>query len=397
MTPATPPTAPPQFGNAPVLVVTREEQGMKLLRFLERRLSVAGAKSVFYKWIRTGQVRINGNRAKPHDLLTQEDTVRIPPFAFAFTGGGCSRIAPGMGDERNPPSPKTSGGSFPPLLGADLPVLSSTDDIMVLVKPGGLPVQPGSRHADSVTGRLASAFAYEAFVPAPAHRLDRHTSGLLLVGLSHETQRNLHAWFRGRDIIKEYLTWVIGCWPHPGPCLLHDALTMVRDRAGMERMAARSGGVIPLGAVRDKDSNAGMKRGTACNVPPEQALSAMMPIRRVERRDLPSSLRHAGDGATLLLVRLLTGKKHQIRIQTTSRECPVIGDGRYGGPSFSAMLLHAFALRLPNNENGPAEYVALPDWPAPFFPEATELATARRELEQAMEVLSIQQSTNACP
>ncbi|MFR7887637.1 MAG: pseudouridine synthase, partial [Bilophila wadsworthia] len=151
------------------LQVTAAEAGQKLLQFLSRRFEEP--QSVLHRWIRTGQVRINGGRAKPFDRVELNDEIRVPPFAGA--GTKAERV------------PASSGGKELP------PIVAETADVIVFCKPSGLPVHPGTGHTDSLTTRLEAAFAGSPFIPAPVHRLDRDTSGLLLVGKTYAAVRRL--------------------------------------------------------------------------------------------------------------------------------------------------------------------------------------------------------------
>jgi 23S rRNA pseudouridine955/2504/2580 synthase len=354
----------PAIQNAPlILTVTPEERGMKLLRFLECRLQGHAPKSMLHKWIRTGQVRVNKGRAGPYHLLEQGDTVRMPPFAIAR-----QVQTPRLTAEASA-SPDFS--HFGPDLGPGLRILGQGGGYMALAKSAGLPVQPGSANTDSVAQRLRAAFVGEPFIPAPAHRLDKHTSGVLLAGKSHAAQRRLHALFRENAVRKEYLAWVPGTWPYKKAVLLRDRLEQQADASGYETMAALPGGrITEFSESRDKP---GCDRGE-----PGLALSVVLPVCYLGHHDTtgcPPAIREA----TLLLVRLLTGRKHQIRVQLASRGFPIIGDARYGGPVFRPMLLHAFALALPpegEEEIGP-EWSLFPEWPASFMPDAAALEAAR--------------------
>ncbi len=364
------------------LEVTPEEEGMKLLRFLERRLAGAPLKALLHKWIRTGQVRLNGGRTQPFALLASGDKVRIPPFAETHA------LCPA---KRN----NAAGEVF---LGPDLPVLAADPELMVLNKPGGLPSQPGSKQEDSVSKRLARAFAGAAYIPAPAHRLDKHSSGLLLAAKTHAAQRRLHAFFAQGHVRKEYLAWVKGRWPYTEARVLEDFLVTERSSSGQEKVAALPGGRSlrvsapptetppPSGSCPTAGKKIRNGVFARCIVLPLQEL-------RGEERPLPFA------GATLLLVLLLTGRKHQIRVQLSSRGFPLIGDGRYQGTNFSQMLLHAYALSLPlsdKSQSAPApaatgaataqtmrEYTAEPPWSGAFAPEKSLLAAGRAKLAEA--------------
>ena len=307
---------------------------MKLLRFLECRLQGHAPKSLLHKWIRSGQVRVNKGRAGPYHLLKADDTVRVPPFAVARPV-----------QEAQEASCLAAGS---PALGPGLRIIAQTDDYMVLAKDSGLPTQPGSANADSVAGRLRSAFSGAAFIPAPAHRLDKNTSGLLLAGKSHAAQRRLHELFRENAIHRDYLAWVPGVWPHENAVLLQDTLA----RQDQERCG------------HDGKDHPGS----------QEARSVALPLRTIELHDpaLPRALQDIRE-ATLLLLRLLTGRKRQIRLQLSSRAFPIIGDVRHGGTAFPLMLLHAFALALPPEHEAKLSWSLLPEWPAPFAPGSAPL------------------------
>lgn len=364
---------------------------MKLLRFLERRLGEGVAQSVLYKWVRTGQVRVNGGRARPHVVLAEGDAVRLPPFA-------APPARTGEAETSGSAQPQPLGA--PPDLGPGLTPLARAGDVLVLNKAAGLASQPGG--GDSVASRLRKAFRASAFVPAPAHRLDKHTSGLMVAGLSHRAQRHLHELVKEGGLIKEYLAWVCGCPWDERPRLLRDALFVAcegkkelvaarPDKAGEVRLAPRPASEWSAGPDARKHLCAapgGVEGATGGGSP---ALCVVAVVMRLGPPDLPGALQSASPllaarGATLLLIRLLTGRKHQIRVQFASRGCPIIGDGRYGGPRFSRMLLHAFALSFTApGEGGSFSFAVSPDWPEPFSLEAASVASARERLRGALQ------------
>lgn len=454
--------------SASILEVAASEDGMKLLRFLERRLAERVPAAALHKWVRSGQVRVNGGRAKPFSRLAAGDLVRLPPFARTRTLNAPPDASVECLDrETGPPSTPANGRpakpsgrevsassapACPPFspalapdisaaLGQDIRIVAQTVRLLVLGKPAGLPCQPGSGHEDSLSARLASAFAGAPFTPAPAHRIDRHTSGLVAVGLTHQTQRRLHALFAAGLAQKEYLAWVWGRWAPPGPCLLEDRL-IKRPANGREGVTALPGGrLLPLpestesaceargGDTRAKDTRGSDTRddntrtrdthggGAASGF----AVSTALAVHTLFANELPPSLlcdakprdavcappgrgaKPAAAGppcATLLLLRPLSGRTHQLRVQLASRGFPIIGDGRHRGPLFPRMLLHAFALRLPGDgpektssplEESPPpaaqwlEFCLSPPWPPPFAPDPALLAPARQRLAGATE------------
>ena len=380
-----------------ILIVSREETGMKLLRFLERRLPGPPPQSALHKWIRTGQVRINGGRGKAFALLHAGDAVRVPPFA-ALSGAAFSETHDEAREHADPLRQLAASG---------LPLAAATESLLVINKPAGLAAQAGTGHQDSVAGRLATAWKGHAYHPAPAHRLDRHTTGLILAGRHHAAQQALHLAFSGHSgITKDYLAWVAGRWPEERPCLLTDSL--YKDtiegtgkaaggrHSGGEKMRARPGGTtLPLDAaqatgdgevvVQPKGSEREHTR-----LPDKLELNFEAPESLAYSLTLP--VMHAGEHifpgeATLMLVRLLTGKTHQIRVQLASRGFPLIGDGRYGGPRFAGMLLHAWRIALSQKTalaldiSPDTVFSAPPPWPGAFMPEEHTLVTALARLE----------------
>ena len=290
--------------------VTQAESGQKLIQWLRRRLDAPSG--VLHKWIRTGQIRVNGGRVTAFVPVREGDLIRLPPFCRAAA-------AP----PARPPSPP-----LPPLP----PVLASDAGMLVLHKPAGLPTQSGSGHSDSVAARLAALDAGAAFHPAPAHRLDRDTSGVLLVGRTFAALRDLAGALRQRAAVKEYVAWARGRWPEDGVRLIRHALRK-EGPEGREKMRAHP-----------------------WDAPPPGAKDALLLARPLERRP----------GATLLHIRLLTGRTHQIRAQMRALGFPLIGDGKYGPPPGPGprppLLLHAVRLTLPDGRS----FACLPDWPAPW-------------------------------
>lgn len=312
------------------LIVDPSEHGMKLLGFLGRRLNNAFVPAELHRWVRTGQVRVNMARARPFDRVRAGDAVRVPPFALPLarrTGTHAGTIAPG--DE----------------IGHGLRVIAVTEDFMVLEKPPGLPTQPGTGHVVSAAGLLRERFADAAYIPAPAHRLDKDTSGIVLAGRTHAAQQALHALFSGREMIKTYLTWVGGAWPHEAEVTLRDALA---------KEALPGPANAPFELVRATDSATG--KSAVCR-------AALLGSR-------------ADEGGPVSLLRLVpeTGRTHQLRVQLASRGRPIVGDTKYGGRAFPRMLLHACGVAFPWNGTR-AAFSSRPEWPAPFDVETAPCAS----------------------
>jgi 23S rRNA pseudouridine955/2504/2580 synthase len=262
------------------LAVSGEEAGQKLLQFLARRLDAPAP--MLHRWIRTGQVRINGRRCAPFARLEAGDGVRVPPFARP----------------RSLPDAPRSGWRPD--------ILAESGAVLICCKPAGLPVHAGSGHTDSLIARLRALRPEAPFALTPAHRLDKAASGLLIVGKSYEGLRLAQAAAGSGDIGKVYLAWAHGLCPWEEETLLVDRLLKARDADGRERVR-----VSPDGRP------------------------ARLRARCLERRQ----------DASLLRLVLHTGRNHQIRAQMAARGFALVGDPKYGGPPCrQGLLLHAAAL-----------------------------------------------------
>ncbi len=286
------------------LTVSPEEAGQKLSRLLERRFPGLPG-SFWMRVIRTGQVRLDGKRAKPFDRVAAGQDIRVPPLRPEDAAG---------------PSPAGS---------PRLDLRQEPDGLLVIRKPAGLPTQPGSGHGDSVQARLAALFSTAPFTPAPAHRLDKDTSGLILAGATYQATRALHDWIAQGALTKRYLAWIDAALA-PGSVLdLHDTL-------------AKSG---PSGQERMQPTPDGK---------PARARARCLATRA---------------GRSLLELELFTGRTHQLRVQLASRNLPIAGDRKYGATTPGPMRLHAWRLALPDGR----VFTWLPDWDGEFRVEEAEL------------------------
>ncbi|WP_031483093.1 RluA family pseudouridine synthase [Maridesulfovibrio frigidus] len=269
---------------AELVTVTSAEAGQKLVRFLERRVDGTVPRAAVMRWIRKGYVRVDKGRRKPFDLVKEGQIVRIPPYKADEVAEKVQR--------------------------APLEILYEDDDYVAVLKPAGLPSQGGTGHDDSVVDRLLSMYADSPFKPAPAHRLDRDTSGVLLSGKSHRGQKALSDMFANGEGGKFYIAEVNGSWVPD--VRSESSWTEMRDlleksgEAGKERMVTGSG---------------------------KEALASVLPL-------------SIGDDRSILLVQLHTGRTHQIRVQLSSRGFPIAGDAKYGG-SKGAMKLHCWRIATP--------------------------------------------------
>jgi 23S rRNA pseudouridine955/2504/2580 synthase len=260
------------------LAVTEAEAGQKLVQFLSRRLGGDVPRSAIMRWVRTGQVRVDSSRAKPFQKVAAGQTVRVPPHHRDSGHMGNSDVP-----ESNP---------------FHLRRVHEDEELLVLAKPPGLATQPGKGIRQSVDGLVRAQYGDSSWPPALVHRLDKETSGLLLLAKSYAALRALQQLWRDNRVHKLYLAWVAGDVPWRGWTELRDE--MVEDRDSERR-----------------------------RVP---AVSRALVVRR-------------NKGCSLVAVSLDTGRKHQIRIQMARRGHPVVGDRKYGrGGSSQGLLLHAYRL-----------------------------------------------------
>jgi 23S rRNA pseudouridine955/2504/2580 synthase len=279
------------------MTVSEAEAGQKLLSFLRRRLGKDLPQSVLMKIIRTGQVRVDGGRKKPFDRVEAGQTVRVPPLRL---------------EETPPPAEKA---------GTQLDIVHEDEALLILHKINGLPVHGGSGHEDSVVHRLQQMYYESSFMPTPVHRLDKDTSGVLLIAKSYAALQELSLAFKEHRILKRYLAWVRG-FPPEERFSMRDELEKT-GAAGREAVTTGSG---------------------------KEALSHVQLLRS-----------RAED--SLLQVDIATGRTHQIRVQLASRGLPILGDRKYG-PTVPKlpMLLHAWQLTLPDGRIFRTD----PHWPPPY-------------------------------
>ncbi len=285
-------------------IVQETESGQKLLQFLQRRLNLPP--TLLHRWVRTGQVRINGSRCKPFARVQTGDIVRLPPFAFKMAEESASETAPQPLTDTALDTQPVDSPPLPPMIGTD-------GYLWAFNKPAGLPTHPGTGHDDSLSSRLAAYFASAPFKPTPVHRLDKETSGVLLVAASYEALAKAQDAIRDGTLAKEYVVWVQGRWPFAETQLLRHFLR--KDAAqGYEKVRPAAPG--------EADSR--------------EALCMVRPL-RVEQAQ------------SLLLVHLLTGRTHQIRVQLAAVGYPVIGDTKYGqaAPTRRHVPRGAYALPAP--------------------------------------------------
>ncbi len=263
---------PPKRGALTVRVAP-EVAGQRLDNFLINQLKGA-PRSYVYRIVRSGEVRVNKGRAKPSQRLLSGDEVRIPPTRVGEPGS-------------NTPGSRA-------LAGIEQAILAEDDDFLVINKPSGLAVHGGSGISFGVI-ELVRAARPQLKQLELVHRLDRDTSGILVLSKKRSRLRELHEQIREHRVEKRYLALVHGDWQHPDT--LVSAPLQVNERRGGER-------VVRV-AAEGKEA------------------SSLFYVRERYNR------------ATLVEVQLITGRTHQIRVHAAHCGHPLAGDEKYGNEEFN--------------------------------------------------------------
>jgi 23S rRNA pseudouridine955/2504/2580 synthase len=280
--------------------IADEQAEQRLDNFLMRTLKGV-PKSHVYRLLRTGQVRVNGRRAKPDYRLAAGDEIRIPPV------------------RQSEPGPQTRPGSRQQAI-LRAAVLYEDAYLLVLNKPAGWAVHGGSGVRLGVIEAVRAVYPGERYLEL-AHRLDRGTSGCLLIARKPAALRVLHAALRSGQVDKRYLALLSGVWsggPH-------------HVRLALEKNVLQSG-----------------ERMVKVTQEGREAESVFRPVSRF--RD-----------ATLMEVAILTGRTHQIRVHAVHFGHPVLGDEKYGDREanrhfrslgLKRMFLHAASLSFSHPGTG---------------------------------------------
>jgi len=298
---------PPAPVRAAVQRVNVDEggAGQRLDNFLLRLLKGV-PKTHVYRVIRSGEVRVNRGRASADTRLALGDEVRVPPVRVAERVGAA-------------PAPAR-----------EFPIVFEDEHLIAVDKPAGVAVHGGSGVSFGVIEQLRRARPQARFLEL-VHRLDKQTSGVLLLAKKRSALTALQQQFRSRATDKTYAALVIGAWP-AGRKLIDVALHKSTSADGVRRVRAVS-----------PDDEAGRRSITQVKV-----------ARRCE-------------GCTLLDVTLKTGRTHQIRVHLAHEGHPIVGDDQYGdfelnrqfargeglaGVRFARMFLHARRLAFDHPASG---------------------------------------------
>lgn len=295
---------------ASYLEIDAELAGQRLDNFLLGRLRGV-PRSHVYRLVRSGQVRVNSGRVRPSYRIRVGDRIRIPPVRH-------SAQTPVAGDAAD-------------FRWLEQRIVYEDDAVLLLDKPAGLAVHGGSGVSIGCIEALRIVRPQERAIEL-VHRLDRETSGCLLFARRRSTLRALHALLRDHAMDKYYLTLASGSWPRKLNRVDH---SLAKHRHGAQ--------------ARVKVAQDG-----------KPSVTWFEPLARF------------GQFATLLGVRLETGRTHQIRVHAAAAGHPLAGDSQYGSQRFNAelaqlglsrMFLHAASLsfRWPDSERRFGVSVPLPD------------------------------------
>jgi 23S rRNA pseudouridine955/2504/2580 synthase len=286
-------------------VVQAESESQRIDNFLLRHCKGV-PRSHIYRILRTGEVRVNSRRVDATYRVHEGDRVRVPPIRTSNVPARCA--APAL----------------------ELPVLLEDDWLLAVDKPAGMAVHGGSGVSFGVIERMRTARPGVKFLEL-VHRLDRETSGVLLLAKKRAALLGLHAALREGRTDKRYVTLVKGRW-RGEQRRVELALTKHTTASGERRVSVDAAG--------------------------RASITVFRPLRRL-------------DSCTLLAAQLHTGRTHQIRVHLAHLGHPIAGDDKYGDfewnrdlsrKGLKRMFLHAARMSFEHPATGtPVEIVsALP-------------------------------------
>ncbi len=307
------PPAPPA-PQAHTVVVDEDSAGQRLDNFLLRQLKGV-PKTHVYRIIRSGEVRLNKGRTSADSRVAAGDSVRLPPV----------RISDKVAEKAQAMANCVARGAP----AREFVILFEDEHLLAIDKPSGVAVHGGSGVSFGVIEQLRMARPQAKFLEL-VHRLDRETSGILLIAKKRSALTQLQDQFRERETGKTYLALVAGQWPVNKKVLdksLHKYLLPDGERR------------VKVVARDDPD---GMPSLTLVKVRPT-----------------------ASTAFTLLEVTIKTGRTHQIRVHLASEGFAIVGDDKYGNfelnktllrpgklPALKRMFLHAWRLQFNHPATG---------------------------------------------
>ncbi|EIJ67805.1 23S rRNA pseudouridine(955/2504/2580) synthase RluC [Pasteurella bettyae] len=281
-----------------MLTISEDEAGQRIDNYLLAKLKGV-PKSLIYRIVRKGEVRVNKGRIKPEYKLQTNDVVRVPPIRISEK-------------EQAPVSSKLNK-----VASLEKQIIFEDDCLLVLNKPSGIAVHGGSGLSFGVIEALRALRPTAKYLEL-VHRIDRDTSGILLVAKKRSALRSLHEQLRIKTVKKDYLALVQGQWQS-------------------EKKVVKA----PL--LKNEVSS----------------------LVRVSEQGKPSETRFAIEErypiASLLRASPVTGRTHQIRVHTQYSGHPIALDDRYGDPEFdnqmaefglTRLFLHAYSIKFEHPKTG---------------------------------------------
>ncbi|MYM38459.1 RluA family pseudouridine synthase [Duganella qianjiadongensis] len=298
--PSTPQERPQNSLQAQFVTISEEEAGQRIDNYL-LRVCKGVPKSHVYRILRSGEVRVNKGRIDQLYRLVAGDMVRIPPIRIAE---------------------KAAGSHVP---AAEFSVIFEDAHLLVIDKPAGVAVHGGSGVSFGVIEQLRAARPEAKFLEL-VHRLDRDTSGLLLLAKKRSALTSLHEQMRDGHTDKRYLTMVAGDWKN-----------------------TRQHIKLPL----HKYSTADGERRVAVQADGQPSHTVFTLLKKFK-------------DFALLEAELKTGRTHQIRVHTSASGFPILGDDKYGDfalnkalqkatdqrGALKRMFLHAYQITFTHPESG---------------------------------------------
>ncbi len=289
--------------------VHADDDGIRVDRWFKRHMPDVSF-AIVSRWARTGQLRVDGARVGPGDRLEEGQTIRVPPLdAAPPTTGKTARPRPVLTDDQ--------------VAFAESLVIHRDAQAIVINKPPGLATQGGTKTKDHVDGLLDALMFERDDRPRLVHRLDKDTSGALLLARTARSAAHFAKAFSSRTARKVYWAIVMG-------------VPSIED------------GMIDLPIAKQPGTG-----GEKMHVDEENGLPARSRYRVIER---------AGNRACWVELQPHTGRTHQLRVHLAAIGHPIVGDGKYGGKdaflsgSISRkMHLHARRIRIDHPDGAPLD------------------------------------------
>lgn len=345
-------TTAPVAPQATLVTVDEDYAGQRLDNFLIRQLKGV-PKTHVYRIIRSGEVRVNKGRAHADTRVEAGDIVRLPPVRTSERADQKAQVMQSVMTEVARHGASSTVGGYAP--SREFPILFEDDFLLAIDKPAGVAVHGGSGVSFGIIEQLRMARPEADFLEL-VHRLDRETSGILLIAKRRMALKLLQEQFRERETDKVYLALVSGNWP---------ANQRVIDKALHKYL-------LPNGERRVK-------------IVPNEHPDAMRSVTLVKVKSaIVANPLAPATPFSLLEVTIKTGRTHQIRVHLAGEGHPIAGDDKYGDfdlnkalqrsapgvASLKRMFLHAWSLKFnhPKTRKAVQLQAPLPDELQQFLP-----------------------------